>query len=230
MQYTQDNDENFTPSTNDQVGLNSSPPVGYGWGSRIYPYVKSTRVYRCPDDLSNPNYPYVVSYAFNVCLDPTNGGYFNTSSLSSLSSPAVTVLLDEIEYCGSNVSLPLSVGQDWTEATDGDDTKDDFLNWALQTTGPLGGLPYVNYFTMQTGLHTDGSNYLLADGHTKWLRGSSVSPGGVPWANATAGATSAANCQQGACPWNGPSGASSNAAGTAALGSGNTFQATFSPL
>ena len=44
-----------------------------------------------------------------------------------------------------------------------------------------------NYaFTMAhpTGLHTDGSNFLLADGHVKWLRGTSVSPGSKA-ANAT---------------------------------------------
>jgi len=230
MQYVQDNDETFTPATNNQVGLNASPPVGYGWGSRIYPYVKNVGVYHCPSDQSYPYYPYVVSYAFNVCLDPTNGGYFNTSSLSSLTSRAATVLLDEIAYCGANVTLPTSMGQDWTESTDGNDTKDDFLNWALQTTGPLGGLPYNSAITTQTGRHTDGSNFLMADGHAKWLRGSAVSPGGVPWANTVAGATPAAECQQGACPWTGPHGSSSNAAGTATLGNGNSFRATFSPL
>ncbi len=29
-----------------------------------------------------------------------------------------------------------------------------------------------------TGRHTDGSNFLLADGHVKWLRGQYVSTGG----------------------------------------------------
>ena len=223
LQYTEDNDESFTPADNSTVGMH-----GHGWGSRIYPYVKSLAVYGCPDD-TYPQ-PYKVSYAFNVCLDPTNGGFFNTSNLSSLASPSVTVLLDEITNCNANVTAPLSANQDYTESTDGDDGGGDFLQWAVQQTGPLGGLPYNSGFTTQTGLHTDGANYLMADGHAKWLRGSSVSPGGTPWANTTPGATAAANCQQGACHWSWGAGFSSNAAGTAALGTGNTFQVTFSPI
>src|SRR5579872_7119000 len=50
LQYTQDNDESFMPSDNGAVGMN-----GHGWASRIYPYVKSTGVYSCPDDTYVPN-------------------------------------------------------------------------------------------------------------------------------------------------------------------------------
>jgi len=228
-QYTQDNDESFTPATNRQVGL---PSVGQGWGSRIYPYIKNTQVFKCPSDGSYFGYPYVVSYAFNICLDPTNGGYFTTSTLSTLAAPAVTVMLTEIGGAGANVSLDLSAAQDWSESTNGDVTNNDFLEWSYLATGPLGGSAYVPGTSVtQTGRHTDGSNFLMADGHAKWLRGSAVSPGGPPWANTTPGATPAANCQQGACNWTGPGGASrSNAAGTSALGNGNSFQATFSPI
>src|ERR1700712_4301073 len=41
MMYVQDNDEAFP----------SSAYYGYGWGGKIYPYVKSKPVYTCPDDL-----------------------------------------------------------------------------------------------------------------------------------------------------------------------------------
>ena len=74
LQYTQDNDESFTPADNATVGMH-----GHGWGSRIYPYVKSLAVYGCPDD-TYPQ-PYKVSYAFNVCLDPTNGGFLDRKSV-----------------------------------------------------------------------------------------------------------------------------------------------------
>src|SRR5450631_2495789 len=46
-QYVQDYDENFPPSTNSQYG--SPLGLGYGWGNRINPYVKSTGVFNCPD-------------------------------------------------------------------------------------------------------------------------------------------------------------------------------------
>jgi prepilin-type N-terminal cleavage/methylation domain-containing protein/prepilin-type processing-associated H-X9-DG protein len=225
MQYTQDNDESFMPGDNSATGMH-----GHGWGARIYPYVKSTQVFACPDDSNTPNAGTVkVSYLFNVNLDPTNGGYFNDSTLSSLASPSVTVLLDEGTYCSTN--LDTAANADYTEATDGDDGGGDFLVWGKQQTGALGGLPYnASFYTSQTGLHTDGSNFLLADGHTKWLKGAAVSPGGTPWANTAAGATPAANCQQGACQWSWGGGLSSNAAGTEALGNGNSFRVTFSPL
>jgi prepilin-type N-terminal cleavage/methylation domain-containing protein/prepilin-type processing-associated H-X9-DG protein len=229
MQYTQDNDEHFPPSSNAQVGL---PATGQGWGLRIYPYVKSIGVYRCPSDISNSTYAFAVSYLYNVCLDPTNGGYFNSSTLSSLSAASSTVLLDEAIGQAANLTLSPNLDEDWTEATDGDVPNNVFLYWTYEATGPLGGYPYVfGSRTTNVGRHTNGSNYLMADGHAKWLMPSAVSPGGIPWANATAGATPATNCQQGACDWTGPAGTSySNAAGTSALGVGNSFQATFSPI
>ena len=227
LQYTQDNDENFTPADTAPTGMH-----GHGWGARIYPYVKSVQVYACPDDTYTPNAgTSKVSYAFNVNLDPTNGGYFNTSNLAALAAPASTVMLDEISSCSADLVDPITKNADYTEATDGDDGGGDFLVWAKQQTGAMGGLAYNSaYFTAQTGLHTDGSNFLMTDGHAKWLRGASVSPGGTPWANTTAGATPASNCQQGACQWSWGGGTAGNAAGTQALGNGNVFQATFSPL
>ncbi len=54
LQYVQDNDETF-PSTNipnesDWSSMLNSPATG--WASQVYPYVKSTAVYHCPDDSS----------------------------------------------------------------------------------------------------------------------------------------------------------------------------------
>src|SRR6187402_1264628 len=56
MQYSQDNDE-MNPS-GIYIGA-TSLPVGAGWGGQIYSYVKSTGVYKCPDDangsVTDPN-------------------------------------------------------------------------------------------------------------------------------------------------------------------------------
>ena len=88
-------------------------------------------------------------------------------------------------------------------------------------TGPMGGIVpsaanQAAYYTGLTGRHTDGSNFLAADGHVKWLRGSAVSPG---YAALTAMSAQAADAS-------GPYGANKNAAGTGNLGS---FAMTFSP-
>ena len=96
-----------------------------------------------------------------------------------------------------------------------------FGNDQFQTTkyasGPMGGVPPAGAtpttnFTGTTGIHSDGSNFLAADGHVKWLRGSAVSPGH---------AASAANVAQAADTGN------KNAAGTGNLGNASL---TFSPI
>jgi hypothetical protein len=63
-----------------------------------------------------------------------------------------------------------------------------------------------------TGIHTDGSNFLMSDTHAKWLRGSQVSPGyGYPHetdpgstfgAAGTAGPISGNNATIPAATWN----------------------------
>jgi len=48
-------------------------------------------------------------------------------------------------------------------------------------TGALGNIGVTagdSFNNTLAGRHNDGSNFLLGDGHAKWLRGSSVSPGG----------------------------------------------------
>ena len=63
MQYTQDNDEQMPPGSIPTAGQSD----GAGWAGQIYPYVKSTGVYKCPDDASTATAPYYpVSYAFNM--------------------------------------------------------------------------------------------------------------------------------------------------------------------
>lgn len=49
LQYVQDYDERFLIGNN-----NGTSPAGEGWAGELYSYVKSTGVYACPDDASNP--------------------------------------------------------------------------------------------------------------------------------------------------------------------------------
>ena len=79
-----------------------------------------------------------------------------------------------------------------------------------------------NYYLAPTGRHTDGANFLLCDGHVKWLRPAQVSTGDVRTAdpNPAKVETSASNQDQ--CL---PTGGS--AAGTE---SAEPWAATFSPI
>ena len=103
LQYAQDNDEALP------LGGGN---IGRGWASRIYPYVKSTGVYKCPDDptasatnragFAETDYP--VSYMLNIDLVNVRAGKPNT--LAAMSAPASTVLFCESEGAQVDVTDP----------------------------------------------------------------------------------------------------------------------------
>jgi prepilin-type processing-associated H-X9-DG protein len=197
---------------------------GKGWASRVYPYVKSIGAYTCPDDAqTSPDARRVVSFAFN----PNETG----ASLASLSSPASTVQLCEITGCVADVSDPVSSGNDYSELANGGDAGGSgYLIWGRYETGNLGNPPRNRPAdngggnrdsANPNGRHTDGSNFLLSDGHAKYLKAPAVSPG----YNAAA-----ADCGQDGSTGSGCSANGGAAAGTAALGGSPGFAATFSAM
>jgi prepilin-type N-terminal cleavage/methylation domain-containing protein/prepilin-type processing-associated H-X9-DG protein len=169
VQYTQDYDEKY-PYFQGYAG---------GWAQEIYPFVKSTGVYTCPDDSNtnlSPANPVADSYAYNR--------NFDAKALSILNAPASTVLL--CEMTGENMNPALAYpSQDnnaeetWVQCDGGG-----WYNGSYPLeTGTLGNPPCtsINYDSKHgMGLHSNGSNFLLADGHVKWLHGTTVSPGGTP--------------------------------------------------
>jgi prepilin-type N-terminal cleavage/methylation domain-containing protein/prepilin-type processing-associated H-X9-DG protein len=255
IQYSQDGDEKY-PS-----GVFGSYYSVSGWASRIYPYVKSTGVYKCPDDPStqqtlagNTAIFYPVSYAMNDNLD----SLYNNSSLSALQAPASTVALTEVTGMYCDLSNQNDDPDGWTgnlndqygqpgekshygsEEVDGGDNGDGDLyelnaqngqhavtaNGAPGTGVGMGNPPRIQATWFRDGRHTDGSNFLLGDGHVKWFRAIQVSPGFT---------NSGTNCGQdqvlqtnGTCATQTGEG---NAAGTSALNSnGTSFAATFSGI
>jgi prepilin-type processing-associated H-X9-DG protein len=179
LQYEQDNDEK-------EPGTPSSYQAGLGWAWEIYPYVKSVAVYKCPDDPTPSPYPYnqAVSYINN--LDLMGGqSYTNVTALSQISSPAKTVQLCEGGFGFSGDITNVAGGGPYTGVgANGVNTPDNGQYGSLRIgdymTGILngsGGVVGTQPYTNATGLHTDGSNYLFADGHVKWMRGSAVSAG-----------------------------------------------------
>ncbi len=101
LQYNQDYDEKYIAGGN-QCGR------GSGWAGQLYPYVKSTAVFKCPDDSSNlPGTP--VSYALNAQFSPYNGACngSNGLALAQVTSPAKTVLIFEVTNSGYyNITIP----------------------------------------------------------------------------------------------------------------------------
>jgi len=224
VQYEQDYDEKSADGA-DPTGL------GSGWAGQIYPYVKSTGVFLCPDDSNlKPGTP--VSFGYNrnsVKYDgsctPQNPKLDGTS-LAAFTAPAKTVLLFEVTnsgYYDVTLGYQLVPGR-----SNGDDTYNggspagcglgnqyDLVgyNVAFGSNNSGGNVKYATgylrnsvqnangNFTGPTGRHTDGANYVMADGHAKWFRPSSVSggyPNGTPGNCGSPGNTAASvDCTDG---------------------------------
>jgi len=226
LQYVQDYDENM-PN-----GVAGALP-GNAWAGQTYPYMKNSQVYKCPDDptqniaASASTYAkYTCSYAFNFNIPEY------APALAALNAPANIVLCAEVVNDQAEIPVP----GEWSGAgfpvvtyvqsasTDGLTEMVYDRNGTMTAGGPqlatgvLGGwqyhtppgLPYsIWYLTADLGgRHSDGANYAVADGHSKWFRPTAVSCG-LP-------ATSSTNGPVYASPYN-------------AAGTGSTYALTFSP-
>jgi prepilin-type N-terminal cleavage/methylation domain-containing protein len=226
LQYVQDYDESM-PS-----GI-YTPTVylpGLAWAGQTYPYMKNTQVYKCPDD-TTANLPanasqfakYTVSYVYNYNIPAF------APALAALDAPASTVLAGEIRGDVAEVSVANEYsGAGFPKGTYTQSAASDGLTTLVcepdgvapgnvqLDTGVLGGWqyhapPFTNIWYLRStlgGRHTDGSNYIAGDGHSKWLKPNAVSCG--------APAVLSTNGPVYANPFN-------------AAGTGGTFALTFSP-
>ena len=153
VEYVQDNDEALPPvyCCDDGVGNKlggwvafDAFPVNSGGAKynvkigALYPYVKSTQVYVCPDDSDGASTG--DSYAVNSCTvnaKPAAGFAYPGKALAAFDAPAGLMLLGE------------EAAYD-THRSGTDDAYFRFQN---------------NFFTDR---HTGGSNITFLDGHTKW--------------------------------------------------------------
>ena len=177
LQYVQDNDERMPNGSGFSDVSNNYRGDGSGWASQLSPDIKSVGVFRCPGDPTYPEGAQVpVSYAFNM-----NAG---AAASSQFQAPASTVLLFEVSGDISAVtlegngqsSLDTSVDNESASGNGNDLTRGGYYTYE---TGPLGNPPKAPQgYTSETGRHTKGSVFLMADGHAKWLHGTAVSGGG----------------------------------------------------
>ncbi len=224
IQYEQDSDEK-TPGGVDANGL------GSGWAGQIYPYIKSTGVFKCPDDSTNlPGT--VVSYGFNrnCAVYTANPTPPVGQSLASFTSPAKTVLLFELTGSGYyDITHPDSPN---AAGINGDDQGRGmgYPGGSIAGCGRGGDYDMVGYHVADPGKssaggasaqyatgklrnsdtsqlaidnftpnprHTDGANYTMADGHSKFFRPNAVSggyPNGTPGNCGSVGVASTVDC------------------------------------
>lgn len=208
MQYVQDYDEVYPRGIADSAGAY----YGRGWAGQLYPYVKATGVFACPSSLSNSN----ISYAYNMLMAtaPTAGQQAGISGMGSkLTAPAKSILLFEIQNTNQNCNFNVEITgtlpvYGWSASGYG--IENSWYGFAAYATGVFSdmeapGSPAVTVcntigtctdtpaggeFLTRTGRHSDGANYLLADGHVKWLKGQQVSAGALPiWGKSTDAST-----------------------------------------
>ena len=231
-QYNQDYDEVFPDGTYKYGG------GGGGWAGQIYPYVKSTACYNCPDDttigtLTGKDSSYGINSNLSLSGNITTG--YVSATLAQMVAPTKTVLLFEVtgnnnvdvsqpfeQTFGGNVNYnasPFGFGAATGNMGGGGGgvscgTAGQTLAYA---TGYMGGrtpdATHMCYWPLPAR-HTNGANFLLADCHVKWFQGNSVSTGNMS-PNQTE--TLAQNNSAGG-----------NASGTNGTINGNPIGATFS--
>jgi prepilin-type N-terminal cleavage/methylation domain-containing protein/prepilin-type processing-associated H-X9-DG protein len=235
--YVQDYDETFPNGINVYDGWRIW--AGEGWAGQCMAYNHNGPLFRCPSDTSGPQSPLdsVDSYAYNFNLieyadtnDPPPSGV----ALADLNAATRSVLLFEVTDVAVNLTDPLegtapggTPGTNFSATSNGLDNRlyaqETFITSVKNqyATGYMGGRmpfnPASTQFSDPNGRHMNGSDFLLADGHAKWLRGAAVSSG----LNALA-----AGCSQDNQPPQSGCGGAFQAAGTE--GDLARFQATFS--
>ncbi len=187
MQYTQDYDEKYPCGT--MANPNAATVYwGSGWAGQVYPYIKSAQVYVCPDDSTAPTTNVVggvtynltpVSYAINYAIGNTPLAAFanvtDTSVFIETRGSLVNVT-DPAEKGTLNYHSPMDFSDNSAFNDMGGtpvcckNASAGGFNYA--SGGPMGDKAHSG--TDDPARHFDGANWLMADGHVKYLRPSSV--------------------------------------------------------
>jgi len=156
MMYAQDYDQHYVPWYGDGVSK------GQGWSSILTPYVKSEAMFTCPSDGVKRSNTKVAkrsytmngdwfspdqrglsrSYTTDKGTGPPLGGY----SEADVEQPAMTIM-----FCDRWAPDNFLLGQGYSVSA-----SECHLH---ASTGHFG-----------LNNHMDGSNFTMADGHTKWLK------------------------------------------------------------
>jgi prepilin-type N-terminal cleavage/methylation domain-containing protein/prepilin-type processing-associated H-X9-DG protein len=189
-QYTQDYDETYPYGQGSSTTMYGGGQY-VGWAGELYAYVKSPGVYHCPDDptqtttnlegTGETDYP--VSYAetkasVSTQTAATTHVFGSGITLSKYNAPASTVLLYENFDVQVNLASPKEIESpyfnDYSAEPSGT-LKPQYANGGTEGNAAI-ETPQAAGNGYQ-GIHTGGSDYLLADGHVKFALPSVVSTG-----------------------------------------------------
>ena len=170
VQYSQDADEKYPT-----MSYGGGNYYGTGWAGEIYPFIKDTGVYHCPDDASGTN---SLSYGMNFAL-------FNTA-LAQLNAPASTVEAFEVEDKDCDVSKGESPGAgscsvSGADSYDATNVGTHSGNGYAAIVGSVGNAANTAVVADPANARhdkdaTDRENYLAADGHVKYMLITAIAP------------------------------------------------------
>ena len=151
IQYQQDADEKFP-------AVNSGDVSQRGWATMIYPFVKSTGIYKCPDDsVTNSKESYGMNYAiFDGTPAQSYGENRSGMSIAQLGGSASTVLLYEGNATNIDTNDPSLTGSAPGAAVN---------TWSGYGNGNRGDIS--NRHDKDA---TQSENYLACDGHVKYIK------------------------------------------------------------
>ena len=186
IQYTQDNDGMMPPDGGYVYGIPNQPGAyAVGLTTYIQPYIKNQQILHCPDDpiqdstgsslLTNGDY---TDYAYNFYLGSVSGPAVKgqvcnaagndcesvANSESVVVVPSATVAAtDGMPYAASTVAFGPVFGQGF-----------DGGGWyCVDTNNPA--QPHI--YSIPAMRHSGGADYLLCDGHVKWVQPQYVGTG-----------------------------------------------------
>jgi len=201
IMYASDFDEQFPQGL--EVIDNQPVWAAEGWAGQCRPYIENVALFTCPSDLQPAmgahNFTVSYSYNYNMIAEPTQSYVERVThspgvAQSALNAPTRSVLLFEVSGVWANIADPREgsdpggePGRNYSASGNGLDNRlyaqrrFATLTQNQYATGYLGGrLPpdtALTQFEASTGRHAGGSNFLLCDGHARWLPGNNVSSG-----------------------------------------------------
>jgi len=160
MQYVQDYDETYPIQGQGVTWGSFSQGTNQGWSVIIQPYVKSTQALQCPSETTEmqtdpADYGY-TDFGLNAVMggmSPNEAGGETTSSSTTDLLPRKAALLT---FSSNTIMLVEVSASRSAEGSSGGNTAP--------------GTPALLPQNRASYRHMDGSNFLFADGHAKWIK------------------------------------------------------------
>jgi len=203
IQYSQDYDEFLVPAWNGPAGYSQTDPTSvanprYKWMDMIYPFVKSTGVFHCPDDagglVGGPTDPAKGIYVPEAQLTAASDQYYGSYSINSYNFGGTYPDIGPANDNGQGQGYTLATLQapaNTVWVVDGAGSYNMDCGNANMAADTVGGYPGINC-AGQTPTLNDNSpilfrhggpdlcNVLYCDGHVKSVRQADLLKTSIP--------------------------------------------------